>query len=395
MRNFTFALPTQVIFGKKILPRIGRAIRNHFGRATEVRVLLVSGRGAVRKLPVYAACTQALEKNAISFVEFHGVGSNPDVGVATAAAPLARDVDAVLAVGGGSVIDAAKCIAVEAKGKHGVMHLLESGEEALEALPIFVVSTCPGSGAEVSDSALLNVPDIPAKRGVKGPALAPRAAALDPRFAYTLPWPQTRRSGLDAFSHAFERYQMGAAPFSETSMGLCESVMRGCLAALEVLHARPEDYAARAELAWASLVGQSGLLDCGQGGGDWGLHVCSHAVSALHPHVRHGDAVAAMLPAWVKFLGARRPELCARWEGRIFDNTAPGDGIVQLQNKMRMWGAPQDLASIGFARSDVSALKSLILQEAARHGGLGRSLDLPEDALEELLDLAFSDSTWS
>ena len=355
MQNITFDFPTRIFLGKKVLSRIGRVLF----MAQHARVVLVAGQGSIRSNGVYEAVTASLEKNDIFWTEYWGITPNPDckhvLGVRDAARTF--NADALLAVGGGSVIDTTKLAAASLQAKTNIWDMVDEQNDILEALPLYAVCTCSGAGTEASCSAIVSNPSVRRKRGVKGPGLWPQAAFVDPRTQYGLPWLQTLAGGMDAFAHCLEHYLSGALDPQpcEVSLSLCAGLMRSVLNALCTLQQDPEAYTARASLAWASILALNGTAGAGLGGGNWVLHLAAHALGAHFPRIPHGLAVASLLPVWLQFVTKHSPHAASLLERNLEGALQPASSLQSFNTLNDFFSCPT-LRDFGVSTADVGGI---------------------------------------
>lgn len=386
MRPFTLHLPTNLHFGPGVCKKAGRILR-----AQDVeRVLLLTGQDSCRTSGALDVVLDSLSKYGLPWRECSGIPPSPSTTHAEEAVLAAREFQAhgLLPIGGGSVIDTAKAAAAAlGAGLDSPLTLMEQGMEITRAYPVFAVSTLAGSGSEMNGECLMRTPGPGRKRGLKGPALFPRASFVDPAWQRALPWQLTLQGGLDAFAHVLERYLCHPLrPAPDMLLELAEALLRGLLHQLHVLHRNPGDPAARSALCWGALMAQNNALLAGLGAGDWSLHVLAHAVELYSletraPHPSHGACIAALLPDWlehVRRLGAahaQRLERLARNVLHVPGLEAPGldapehSAGLALRGLIRHWQGRASLTELGFDLSLLPAVKALALEEWLHHGG--------------------------
>lgn len=386
MRPFFLHLPTTLHFGPGVCKKTGRILR---AQGVE-RVLLLTGQGSCRTSGALDAVLGSLNKYGLLSSEVSGIPPSPSTTHAAKAVLAAREFQAqgLLPIGGGSVIDTAKAAAAAlGAGLDSPLPLLEQGREITSAFPLFAVSTLAGSGSEMNGDCLLRIPGLGRKRGLKGPALFPRASFVDPAWQRALPWQLTLQGGLDAFAHVLERYLCHPLrPAPDMLLELAEVLLRGLLQQLHALHRDPADPAARSALCWGALAAQNNALLAGLGPGDWSLHVLAHALEAhcpeaLAPHPSHGACIAALLPDWLEHVRRLGPAHAQRVE-RLAKNVmhvpglespgldAPEHGAGSaLRRLMQHWQGRCSLPELGLDLSLLPAVKALALEEWLHHGG--------------------------
>jgi alcohol dehydrogenase YqhD (iron-dependent ADH family) len=380
MHNFDFLNPTKLIFGKDTIGRIGEEIKSGGAR----KVLLIAGGGSIKKNGVYDQTVASLKDIGIEWVETWGVKPNPVLSKVREMIDLAKKekVDAILAVGGGSVIDSGKAVAT-GMCIDDVWQAFEARDQLVEkAMPVYSVLTISATGTEMDQYAVLTNEEENKKWNIAGPALYPKVSIVDPSVQTTLPWDQTVNGALDAMSHIMEYYFIGGR--SETTLALDESLFRTIVQMTDELKSKPDDYESRANLAWAATLALNGTSGAGQGGGDWASHGIEHGISALNPEVAHGAGLGVVFPAWITYCQDANPALFKRWAKNIWDAESVEDGVSAMKAKLKEWGAPTTLAELGVKRPQIRD----IAVNTVEFGLTGAVKQLTEDDIVNLLSLA-------
>ena len=379
MDNFNFYNPTRIVFGKNTIANIGRELKN----SCISKVLLMTGKGSIKSNGVYDAVMSSLKAHGISAVEYWGVRPNPLLSGVNEAAALARkeDVQAVLAVGGGSVIDSAKAVTA-AFYNENVWEFFEKQTAVTKALPLFTILTISATGSEMNPGAVITHDEEKKKWAFHGPALFPKVSIIDPEVQMSLPWRQTVAGAIDALSHIMEHYFLGHD--EETTIAIDEALMGSIIKATDALQANEKDYAARANLAWAATLALNGLSGTALKGGDWASHMLEHAISALHPHIAHGEGLAVIFPAWIKYTADANPEQYERWAQKIWGVAGIDAAIEKMKARYRQWKAPVSLGELGLSADDIEALAD----NAALAGSLGKVKKLGRDDFIAIYKLA-------
>ena len=308
MLDFTFSMPTQIVFGADAHAFLAREL----DALQATRVLLVCGQASARRNGSHAAMTALLDARGWPYVEHAGCPANPDDVFVAAGAARAREdsTDLVIAIGGGSVIDAAKAIALlAANGEVDIWAWRDQRDRfARPALPLGVVLTTTGTGAEVNGSFVLTRAATQEKVALSALSTRPRFAWCNPDFTRTLPVHVLRDNYTDIVSHLLEQYfSMDATP------GIVDAMILEAIAFLleraDGLHDWQDSYALRANTMFASTISLSYLFSCGKKV-PWVLHHLVHALAAERP-VTHGEALRALMPGWLVWLAAR-PDAEAR-----------------------------------------------------------------------------------
>lgn len=379
MHSFEFCNPTRIIFGRGTVQQVGSAV----AREGLHKVLLIAGGGSIRENGVYQAVSQSLAASGIGVVEAWGVRANPELDLAQQLVQVARDqqVDGVLAVGGGSVIDTAKCVAAGVY-VDDLWSCFEKRCPIKQALPIFVVLTISSSGSEMDSWAVITQSEQRKKWSVTSPVLYPKVAIVDPSVQTSLPWRQTVNGAIGVLSHVMATYLVGS--FEETTLALDEALMRTVIRMVDRLQADHADYGARANLAWAATLAMNGLSSAGIEESDWSARSIEAAVSALHPDVAHGSGMAVILPVWMTYLQDNNPGQFQRWASQVWGAGTVEEGIAAMKTAFQRWGAPTTLGDIGIGAGELRDIAFNALAE----GPIGKLRILTVRDVVELLKLA-------
>lgn len=296
MENFTFYNPTKIIFGKDSCERLKDELINY-----EVsKVLVLYSGDYLRKNGVLKGIEKNLDLMLIKHVSFGAIQPNPTVSSLREIMNLAKEnnVDFILAVGGGSVIDTAKAIAVQLADEEINITQLLLGEMKIKSiLPLGVILTIAGSGSESSCSLVLTIDEGQLKRSYDHELLRPKFAILDPTLTYTLPEYQMVSGGCDILMHTLERYftlSQNTELIDRMSEGLLITIQESIIKSIN----NPFDYEARANLMWGGSLSHNGLLETGRCS-DWATHRLEHELSGLY-EVAHGAGLCALWGSWAK-----------------------------------------------------------------------------------------------
>lgn len=392
MNDFTFCSPTRFVFGKGATDRVG----NELADAGLKRVLLVYGQGSVERTGVLARVRDSLATAGIEWRELGGVRPNPEVGLVRTGIEdvCAHPVDGILAVGGGSVIDAAKAVAFGALYDGDVWDFFTRKLPVSKSLPLACVLTIPAAGSEASSSCVINNDEFNRKVGVNGDCFRPRIAVMDPELTFTLPAYHTAAGVTDMVAHICERYFSGVGPVPVTdniATGLIRALMEAAPAAI----ANPCDYDARANIMWAGMLAHNDLAGCGRSlgagrAGGWESHALEHELSAHHPDIVHGAGLAVIMPAWMRYVWCTDPARFLSFAKDVFgiepiDDTdeAVGDAVTvtidELQNFFVEMGMPSTLTELGVGEGDFDTLIETLRESKGTTFGAFKPLTL-EDA---------------
>ncbi len=380
MDNFKFYNPTKIIFGKNRIQLIGKEI----AKCGIKKVLLLAGGGSIKENGVYAQTINSLNENNIEWVESWGVIPNPILSHAERSLQILRDfeAEAVLAVGGGSVIDEAKSIAA-GYFKNGIWELFDGTNSRLtKALPIFVIQTISATGSEMNSYAVLTNDKENKKWDFGSPFTYPKVSIIDPSVQSSLPWRQTVNGAVDSLSHIMENYFGGSD--QEVTLSINESLMKVIIRYIDELQIDSSNYNARAEFAWASCLALSGLTSVSMGGGEWVVHRIGHSISALYPNVAHAESLSVLFPAWIRYVYKYKEIIFNRWAFNIWGARDIENGILSFQNKLKQWQAPITLSDLNINKSNLKD----IAENATIQGPIGNIKYINYNDMIQILQLA-------
>ncbi len=378
--NFEFYNPTRILFGRNTLEQIAPCIQSRrIGK-----VLLLAGGGSIRDNGVYHAVSSSLRAAGIQWVEHWGVQPNPILSTVQEAVQRAREfqAEAILAVGGGSVIDSAKAVAAGCC-MDNVWDAFARKSFIEKALPLFVVLTLSATGSEMNPFTVITKEDERKKWATASPALYPTVAIIDPAVQMTLPWIQTVNGGLDAIAHILEFYVMGTD--EETTIALDEALMRSVIQAVDQLQEDPSRYPARANLAWAATLALNGISGTQLRGGDWSTHMIEHGLSAVHPEVAHGTGLGILFPAWLRYMEPHNPAQFRRLARQVWAADSLNEGLERMKSKWKQWGTPTALRELGVRAEEIPQIADNVWMAAP----LGQLKSLSRKDVEEILKLAY------
>ena len=349
MQNFEFYSPARVIFGNGTENNIGETLKPH-----AKKVLLHYGGGSIKKSGLYDRVVKSLNEAGVSFVELGGVKPNPRLALAQEGIELCKseNVDLILAVGGGSVIDSAKCIAMGVYYDGDVWDMYETGKAIEKALPVAIILTIPAAGSEASGDTVITNEEKALKYGYGSAKLRPLISVMNPELFFTLPKNQVANGVTDMMSHVFERYFTNTKNVELTD-GLCETVLRTIMHNAPKVLKNAEDYDAWSEIGFAGTVAHNGLVGCGREQ-DWGCHNMEHELSAIYD-VAHGAGLAVLTPAWMEYVWKDNVGMFVQFATKVMgvdgSYRQPEDiimeGIDKLRTFFRSIGQPTTLSELG------------------------------------------------
>ncbi|MFC1512856.1 iron-containing alcohol dehydrogenase [Thermodesulfobacteriota bacterium] len=383
MENFVLENRTKIIFGRDTIKQVGQETA-----LLGSRVLLVYGRGSCMQNGIYHQVQDALLKGGVTVIELGGIRANPVLEQVREGVNLARreKVEAVLAVGGGSVIDSAKAICAGVPVEHDVWQFFRGKKGIGATLPLACVLTIAGSGSEMNGGMVLTNQESVRKMGIGNKRLQPAVSILDPVATFTVPPDQTAYGAVDTVAHLLEFYCTTEARQTPLQDRFMEGVAQTVIAACEKALAEPEDYDTRADLMWSATLALNGWSAAGLGRVGFPMHMIEHSLSALYG-VPHGAGLAVVIPAWLSWRAEQAPERIARFAERVFGIPA-GDnkdnarqGISHLLAWFRRVGCPTSLAELGVSAAEIPRIAENALPQAK----LWRLREYTQPVIEEIL----------
>ena len=298
MKDFNYYAPTEVVFGEESEEQVALLVRKYGG----TKVLVHYGGKSAERSGLLDKVCGLLQAGDVPFVKLGGVVPNPRLSLAQKGIELCRQegVDFILAVGGGSVIDSGKCIAMGvANPDIDVWDIYLGKASPAKALPVASVLTIPAAGSEMSESTVITNEEGDVKLGYSDDILRPKFAIMNPRRTFTLPPYQTAAGVTDMMMHTMERYFTKDDDMDLTT-DLAEAVLRRMKSAVFEVLRNPEDYRHRAQIMWGGSVAHNGLTGCGVSD-DWATHQLEHELSGMFD-VTHGAGLAAIWPSWARYV---------------------------------------------------------------------------------------------
>ncbi len=296
MNNFIYDIPVKVYFGENQLQHLGEELRK-FG----TRVLLTYGGGSIKKIGLYDAVMAELAKSGLEVFELSGIEPNPRIDSVRRGAQMCKEhnIDVLLAVGGGSTIDATKFMAAGACVDHDPWDFLSDFSTPIDrALPIVTVLTLSATGSEMDCGGVISNPDTVDKIGRLAPPMLPKVSFLDPTLTYSVSTYQTACGAADMMSHILEVY------FNmDTDLYMLDCFMEGMMKTIikytPIAMKEPQNYEARANLMWTSSWAINGFINGGKRQA-WSCHPMEHELSAIYD-ITHGLGLAILTPRWMEY----------------------------------------------------------------------------------------------
>lgn len=390
MDNFVFCSPTEFIFGRDTQSQVGQALASRGAS----KVMIVYGSERIKTNGLLGQIEDSISQSGLQFVEFGGIQPNPTAesvynGISLA---LETGVNFILAVGGGSPIDAAKGIALGAVYPGDFWDFYNGKETPRFALPVGVVLTIPAAGSEGSGNSVITNEKTHQKISVRYPGLLrPRFAIMNPELTMSLPWNQTAFGIVDMMAHIYERYFSNTTG-TELVDSYSEAIMRDVMDQALTLKLTPEDYDARANVMWAGTLAHNGL--CGVGKvEDWASHRLEHEISAFY-HVAHGAGLAVMIPAWMTFCAKNNPDKLWRFAINVMSVNPGGktteeiidEGISELKHFYHDMGLTTNLIELIGEEPDIEKMVASLERNVGKT--LGSYVPLSMDDCREIYKLA-------
>ena len=364
MESFTFHNPTVLDFGKDKEKQIGQHLASHGVK----KVLLTFGSDRIKRDGLFDVVSRSLQTNQIEWVEFGGIVSNPVLSKVYEGIDVARanNVDAVLSVGGGSVLDSSKAIAAGVKYDGDVWDLFLGKSPITAALPVFDILTLAATGSEMNCGAVVTNEATKEKFAINAPTLFPKVSVVNPALMQTVTKDYLVYSAADIIAHSIEGY-FTATVQPHFQSRLVESIIKTVIETTEILIEDPLNYAARAEFAWASTQALNGLIYSGTAGFSYPNHMIEHSLSALY-NVPHGAGLSVVMPAWMKWYHTKNLQQFERFAREIFGKSTAIEGIEALENWFNKVGTPTRLSQFSIASSELPVILENVLGNASYFG---------------------------
>lgn len=387
MKDFEYQNKTRVIFGKNCENELLFELRKYAHN-----VLMVYGNGSIMKSGLYEVVAEQIREAGCGSYELGGIKPNPSFDIVEKGINIAREnnIDFILAVGGGSVIDTAKAIAFGVYDEEPWI-AFEQSAIIQRAMPIGVVLTNAAAGSEVSDACVITNEKTGFKRSVHGECLRPQFSIMNPERTFTVSKYQTACGVADIIAHLFERYFTNENAVELTDRMIEANIKTMLLYGKRVVE-NPKDYDARAEVMWCGSIAQSGILSCGRMA-DGASHKIAHEISALKG-TPHGTTVAIIFPAWMKYNYShdkrRFIKLAARvFDVRVVDKNADQiiyEMIAKLETFYKNIGLEIRLKDVGVKEEELPLLAE---KAFAFRDTIGEFVQLRENNVLDILRMAY------
>jgi alcohol dehydrogenase len=386
MQNFTFHNPTKICFGQGRTASIGE-MTQFWGQ----RVLLLYGQGSVKKNGILETVQKSLRAANVSWVELGGVRANPVLGFVNTAIVCFRQekLDAIVAVGGGSVIDTAKAIAAGVEYSGDVWDFFCGKAAVLTAVPITTVLTLAATASEMNGGGVITNEETQEKYNLQGAALYPKVSILDPVNTFSVPRHHSMYGAVDAIVHILEAYFNASDPHLPIQDRLSEGLILSIMEAAEIIFEQPENYTARANMMWCATLALNGLSTAGTGNTGFPMHMIEHSLSAMYD-ISHGAGLAMIAPAWLKHASAQDPKKHVQFAERVFgicEGTEAERALAGIHALEQWFARVQAPIRLGEANIPIRDILK-IAQNAHRLAGVWEMSEYTCEVIESILKRA-------
>ncbi|QMS85485.1 iron-containing alcohol dehydrogenase [Candidatus Xianfuyuplasma coldseepsis] len=361
MINFTYQNPTKMVFGKLVEEQVGELTKK-YGK----KILLHYGSRSIKQYGLYDRIIRSLQAADVAYVELGGVIANPSLELVYEGIKLCKKehVDFILAVGGGSVIDSAKAIAMGVYYPHDVWDFYVKGVVPKQALPIGTVLTIPAAGSESSIATVITNYKAGLKRACRFDILRPVFAVMNPEITMTLPPYQTASGVIDMIGHVIERYFTNTSHVSLIDR-MSEGLIRTVIEQGRIVMNNPTNYDARAEIMLAGALAHNGSLGVGRIE-DWACHNMEYEITQVSG-ISHGHGLAILYPVWMRYVMDHDVERFAMFANKVFDvpysddlETMARTGIDFLEAFYREMGMKMSLREVGITKDQLPQMADLV-----------------------------------
>jgi alcohol dehydrogenase YqhD (iron-dependent ADH family) len=378
MENFVFCNPTTLHFGKNALSGLNNVLQQ-YGR----KVLLVYGKGSIKKTGLYDNVMDYLKEVNAEVYEYEGIRPNPVIEDVDIAAAFGRKhkVDVILAVGGGSVIDSAKFISITIPVQHPAWDFITRKAKPVKAVPLICILTLAATGTEMNPFAVMSNHDANFKDGYASPLMYPAHSFLDPQLTVTVPRNYTAYGIADLIAHCFEAwFGPGEATLSDRFI---ISIVQEAIKYGPPLLKDLGNYELREKIMYAATMALNGLTLQGKKSGDWAVHGIGHILSLLYD-VPHGASLTIVYPAWMKYIEGKYPDRIGLLGSGIFNESLTAhESIWRIEDFFRSLECPVRLSETGI----VGINKQKILETLVINKVSGANYKLKEEDLRKIVEL--------
>lgn len=362
MKNFELHIPTKIVFGKGVISSLGDEAVS-FGK----KALLVYGKGSIKRNGTYNMVISSLNKSNIEYIEHPGVHANPTLKHAEEGVRLAKEnnVDMVIAVGGGSVMDESKAIAAGVKNERDLWDYFLRRDTIKDALPVITVVTMPATSSEMNPYMVLTNEEK-LKVGLKSVHTIPKVSFLDPTVTMSIPVQNTAYACTDILSHMFEVYFNSKEKFNPVNDGYIEGLCKAVMRSMEVILENPKDYDARASIMWGATLAWNGISSAGVEGASTPCHKLEHPLSGLYD-IAHGAGLSIVTPVWLRYVKSEKGDRIVKFAENIMGITegTKEEKIDKSIDELVKWykkiGTPTTFTEAGIDNPDIDTLADQVV----------------------------------
>jgi alcohol dehydrogenase YqhD (iron-dependent ADH family) len=360
MENFVAWNPVRLHFGRSVTARLPEILPGYGKKA-----LLLLGKGSVKQNGIYNEVAGIIHSAGIEIIEYEGIKPNPllsDVRKAVAMG-ISGKVDMVIGLGGGSVIDSAKAVAVCIPEHLDPWDVFKRVVKPEKALPVISILTLAATGTEMNQFSVIQNEETLEKIGFGHPLMYPAHSFLDPGYTLSVSKDYTAWGITDLIAHSLESY------FGDGSADLSDrfvfSIVGEAMDIAPKLLAELSDYELRARMMWAATTALNGMTSYGRKRGDWTVHALGHSISVLFD-TPHGATLSMVYPAWLKFLAGQVPERISKLGEALFSDKSVGGTIDHLTRFFQSIGSPVTLAEAGITGDDRLKIRNHWISQKAQ-----------------------------
>ncbi len=386
MDNFKYYNPTKVLFGADTHLLVGEEVKKYADK-----ILLHFGGGSIKSSGLYQQVTDSLKAAGVAYVELGGVQPNPRLSLVYEGIKLCKqeNIRFILAVGGGSVIDSAKAIAMGVEFSGDVWDLYSGDKETDRALPVATILTIPAAGSECSSGSVISNESTGEKLAYGGDFIRPVFSILNPELCYTLPKYQMACGVSDMIAHAMERYFTNTPDVDYTDR-ILEASIRSIIHTAPLLLKNMQNYDAWCNIMWAGSMVHNGILGAGREE-DWGSHDIEHQLSAVYD-IAHGAGLSIIFPAWMRYVYGEHVNRFVQFAMRVWDvdlsfespEAIILEGIRRMEAFFSSLGLPVRLSQLDIDETNFG----MMAKRVTARGPVGRLEQLGEQDVLAIYRLA-------
>lgn len=357
MENFTVYNPTCLYFGRNVVNNLNLSLTQIGAK----NILLIYGKGSIKQNGVYDDVIQQCKIAKVSVTEYSGIKPNPVVDDVEKAAETGRknNIDAVIAVGGGSVIDSAKIVSLCIKESHNPWDIMKSRAKAKSAVPVIAILTLAATGTEMNPFAVLQNSETQEKIGFGNLLMFPKYSFLDPHYTCSVPANHTAYGIVDLIAHTLEAFfGRGEAALSDRFVF---SIINEAIEKAPLLLTDLTNYKYRSDIMWDATCALNGITGYGRSSSDWGVHDIGHTLSFLYD-LPHGATLSIAYPAWMKLQKEKLNERISFLGKNIFGVSNPDDTIIHFENFFKSINSPVKLIEANITSDKKNEIQNLMIK---------------------------------